>query len=259
MNSRLKVRSSKTEESIEYAGKIQKAVIPNFDDLVCPRLDKFLLYCPKNVVSGTFFWFHVAQSTVMLAAIDTGEDGVPGGCFSMLGSYILQDIAESDSDPSIILDILRTKLRAAIGSIAKQYSSQGADISLAILDTGSGVLRYSGLKMPLVLVSNGTLSLVQGQNSEKNSLHSIDFVTAETRLAPGDRFYILTNGYSAQEGGLSREPYSRERLYAFILKISSMPMDQQKQLLKDELDAWVGFGQSRRDIVVMGFGLKMNC
>ncbi len=257
MNQWIKEQNRQTNESIHYAKKIQQAIIPSFDTVMPSFSDKFLLFKPKMKVSGNFYWSYSSGDLEMLAIGDSGEAGVPGAFMSMLGSSILHEIAENDTDPARMLYLLKERVLQIIRKVKpSSEAGKGIDISMAVFDRAERSINFSGIKFPLLIIHDGELFPLL-DNQETNSFYTMDFTTISVSLADGDCIYMMSHGYSSQQN-LSGEEYSRERLFKYLLEIHDWPMEEQNALLMKEFNQWRGTYQQQRDLLITGFRYREN-
>lgn len=257
INQKIKEQNRQTNDSIKYAKKIQQAITPSFDTVFPFFTDKFLLFKPKLKVSGTLFWSHNSGDLEMLAIGDSGDSGVPGAFMAMLGSSILHDIAETDTDPSRILQNLREKVKQIIHRTNPSTEvGQAIDISLAVLNRAERTVDFSGIKFPLVIIHDGELFPLL-DDEDTNSFYTMDFTTISVTLQDGDCLYMMAHGFPSQTNA-DGEHYSRQRLFRYLLDIHHLPMEEQNQLLMNEFNQWRGTCQQQRDLLVMGFRYREN-
>ncbi len=257
MNLKIKEQNRQTNDSIKYAKKIQQAITPSFDTVFPFFTDKFLLFRPKQKVSGNFYWCHSAGDIEMLAIGDSGESGVPGAFMSMLGSSILHEIATNENNPASMLYLLRDRAVQIISKVnpTKQVGL-GIDMSLAVFNHEDRTIDFSGIKFPMVIIHDGELfQLLDDQ--ETNNFYTMDFTTIAVTLQDGDCLYMMTHGYPSQTNA-DGEQYSRERLFRYLLDIHTLPMEEQNQLLMNEFNQWRGTCSQQRDLLVMGFRYTEN-
>jgi len=251
INRQLADHNMQTIDSISYAKRIQKAVMPNFDSIGEGFVDKFLFFRPKQAVSGNYYWTHKCNGLEMYCVCDTGETGVPGGCFSMLGASTLHEVAEQFSDPAIILDNFRQRLRAVMGvNNPKQKPKDNSDISLVVTDYARCRIYFSGVKFPLVIVRDGKTILLQ-DNKETDNFFGKEFVTSEFSLRNGDHVYMMTHGVSRQMNAEGEE-LSRERLYMYLARISRENIGAQAKMLDNLINKWRGNVPQQRDLLLSG-------
>jgi len=244
-------------DSIYYARRIQKAVLPD-DHLVNKNMpEHFVLYLPRDIVSGDFYWIAEKEDNTIFAAADCTGHGVPGAFMSMLGMSYLKEIVNKSKRLSSarILDRLRDHVKATLSQSTKGGQQDGMDIALCILKKNRKSLQYSGAFHPLYLIRNGNLSeykpdlmpigiYIRKEKPFKN--HNI-------RTAKGDCYYIFSDGYSDQFGGENRKKFLARSLKKLLLSIHDKPMAEQREILLETLKQWMDGYEQVDDILVIGF------
>ena len=246
------------EESIRYARRIQQALLPNPELIAYYLPESFILYMPKAVVSGDFYWFAEQGSSIYLAAADCTGHGVPGAFMSVLVSNALSYAVSQQriSDPGAILEHgvdmqVREKLQAQDSSI-----QDGAEIALIQIDLTTQELLYAGAKRPLIYYRVGTRYEVSATpRAIADDLSLVGGVPFETiKLSPqlGDTFYLFSDGYQDQEG--SEKPrLGKRRFYEILDEVHALPMPEQRRILEQKLLEWRGGAEQTDDILVIGF------
>ncbi len=254
INKELDYQNTQLKDSIAYAQKIQEAVIPNFDKVGRIFSDRFMLFMPCELVSGDFYWYHCGDRYEVFAVADSGAQGVPGGCMSMLGSAILHEIAETEHIPALMLDRFRQRLISVLSDsrVGMVVDPQGMDMSLLAIDRQDHRLYFSGIKTPLVYVRGGRINLLQDNRTDESPKDKV-FTTSELMLERGDRVYMMTPGFCAQNGGPGGNPFSRQRLYDLLGSISHKPMAEQMEILRLSHMEWVAECKRVEDVSIAGF------
>lgn len=246
-------------DSINYARKIQDALLPEGDEGAHFFQEQFEFYLPKDIVSGDFFWFDKTDEHFIAACADCTGHGVPGAMMSMLGVNFLSQIV-NDSEvrsPEDALGILDKKItRMLRQENEKTETRDGMDIALFAVDKNQKTLNYSGANRPLVMIRKGEMteyppnkfpiggSVVQGGKNFRG--HQID-------LHKGDCIYMFTDGYADQFGGPHGKKYMRKRLMRLLTEIHHLPMSEQQQRVKHEFEQWKGETEQVDDVLVLGF------
>jgi serine phosphatase RsbU (regulator of sigma subunit) len=244
-------------DSIYYARRIQKAVLPD-DHLVSKKVpEHFILYLPRDIVSGDFYWIAEKEDKVLFAAADCTGHGVPGAFMSMLGMSYLKEIVNKSKRLSSarILDKLRGHVKATLSQSTKGGQQDGMDIALCILDKDRKTLQYSGAFHPLYQIRNSTLT------EYKPDLMPIGiylrkekpFKTNSIRTAGGDCYYIFSDGYVDQFGGEKRKKFLARSFKKLLLTIHDKPMHEQREILLETLKQWMEGYEQVDDILVVGF------
>jgi serine phosphatase RsbU (regulator of sigma subunit) len=265
-------------DSINYAYIIQNAMLVPEEKIKQGLKDYFILYKPKDIVSGDFYFFKERPAIVghthknLIAACDCTGHGVPGAFMSLIGNEKLHDAIERSSDIGGALKLLNKNIKSALHQSTERDSTRdGMDIALcsvsaldasrAALSKGLGkegqtILRYAGANRPLWMIRKGKAE-VEEIRATKNSIGGFTDDTAEfethTRyLDKGDTFYLFTDGYTDQFGGTEGKKLTTKRFREFLISVRDHTMAEQKQKLKKYLDEWRGPHEQVDDILVIG-------
>lgn len=236
--------SRKLRTSLEFARKIQIAVMHNEDCLKDIFSDSFLYFRPREIVSGDFYWARQIGSRKYVAAGDCTGHGVPGGLLSIIGISSLNVITGSSPNlsPAEILDRLRMKFYNTINDADNpQNVDDGMDIALVCLDGDK--LTFASAGRPLIHVRNGEISVFRGDHKTIGNgvgESSGPFRNQEINLLPGDIFYIFSDGITDQFGGkITKSKFTIKRLQQLILKVCDKPMDSQLATIESAISKWM--------------------
>ena len=246
-------------DSIYYAKHIQQAILPP-EDLVYEYLkESFILYKPKDIVSGDIYWLHKTEDTIFFAAVDCTGHGVPGALMSVVGHSALNTLISHNPNqqPSEILNNLGSSIRE---TFKHQYNMQGQindgmDIALCALDRRKMTLSFSGAKSPLCIVRNNELIEIKGDKQAIEGSHNDNvkpFTHNKLDVQSGDCIYVFSDGYNDQFGGTKGKKFKYSQLKALLLSIASQPMYKQKNILAETLENWKGNLQQVDDILLIG-------
>jgi len=251
-------------ESIEYARRIQRAVLPQEQTIQQFFPEYFILFKPKNIVSGDFYWMSKIDHQIIIAAADCTGHGVPGAFMSMLGVAFLNEIVNQNKilSPDEILNQLRKKVIDALHQSAKKRGARdGMDISLAVIDETTNYLYFSGAYNPLYLIRNHSLEELKADRMPIG-VHSVyqntPFSCQTKKLQPEDRLYFFSDGYVDQFGGKKGNKFGKKAFKNMLLEIHPEPMETQYQSIKYTLDNWQGTRLQIDDIMVLGFYINQN-
>jgi serine phosphatase RsbU (regulator of sigma subunit) len=249
-------------DSIRYARRIQSAMLPP-DDLVKEILpDSFILYLPRDIVSGDFYWMKkISETRVLACAADCTGHGVPGAFMSMLGMSLLSDIINRNLDhilagnftPSGILNNMRSRIKESLRQSGKEGESRdGMDMALSIIETDTGKIHYAGAINPLYHVSGGVLTEIKGtRNPVGIYLNEISFADNEVTVPKGTMIYMFSDGYFDQISS-ERGKFLSKNFKKLLAEISYLPSQEIKDaLLKAHFD-WRKDEEQVDDILVMG-------
>ena len=246
----VRIRNRKIEEAINevegsynYAQHIQETFLP--DDLYIRESfpDSFILFKPKDIVSGDFYFFSKQDHLIIFAAADCTGHGIPGALLSTLGYGILDQAVNEIklTDPSHILHHLYSKIHRFLRSDSEGTGiSDDMDIILCTLDIRTNTLIYSGVKNPLYRITKGELIEYQAQN-EADANYEEDgckFSSTKIQLKISDIIYLCSDGYPDQFGGKHHKKYLRKKLMDFLLNLQDCSMSEQSDMLYKEIEQW---------------------
>lgn len=258
------ITNSQNEEiisSINYAKRIQTAILPPETYITELLNEHFILYKPKEIVSGDFYWVKQIKHYIILVSADCTGHGVPGALMSMLGIGYLNEIVQRRevTQANQVLNELRKEIRHSLRQTGKKEESRdGMDMALCVIDSKTNILQYSGAHLPLYLVSdtNGepVLKEISADPMPVGVHFSSDrtFTNHEIRLEMGDAFYIFSDGFADQPGGEKNHRFTSERFKNLLLDIHDRPMYEQKEILEETLTGWMGGNPQRDDVLVIG-------
>jgi serine phosphatase RsbU (regulator of sigma subunit) len=247
-------------DSINYAKRIQNTLLAN-EEIITKNLPKhFILFKPKDIVSGDFYWANSVVSENLnlffIASCDSTGHGVPGAFMSLLNTNFINEAINEKRiyEPNKVFNYVRNRL---INSISKEDQKDGFDGILVCIDKTNGTITYSAANNAPILISkqNGLSKLAfdkmpvgKGEKEMEFDLHTINF-------KPGDWLYIYTDGFADQFGGPDGKKYKYKPLNEFLVSISDLPPDQQSQKLNQKFEDWKGELEQVDDVCVVGFQL----
>ena len=243
--------------SITYASRIQNAILP--EEALYRKLfkDYFVLFRPKDIVSGDFYWIHDKGDKISVAVADCTGHGVPGAIMSMLGVSLLNEIASNSNGKLLageVLELLREKVIFSLKQTgSRDEATDGMDISLCILDKETNRLQFAGAFNPMWLVREGKLTEFKGDKMPIGFHPKLSkFKTSETIVQKGDALYLISDGYYDQFGGKNDKRFSSGRLKRLIKEIAKLPMGSQKDALNNRFDNWKGNSEQIDDVLILG-------
>ncbi len=260
-------KNSNITASINYAQRIQKAMLPRQQDIQNLLPESFLLFQPRDVVSGDFYWTaEVADEhgnkKIILAAIDCTGHGVPGAFMSMVGDGLLNQIVKLQqiTSPDLILKALDKGVKESLNQ-EETANNDGMDIAICSIDKNSKKLEFAGAKNPLVYIQNGQIVEIAGdklhvggsvrKNIEK--FKNKQFTKHIIDLSLPTSCYIFSDGYEDQFGGAENKKFGKRQLYQKFLDYHPLPMQEQKLALEQDFKAWKGKHAQIDDILIIGF------
>jgi ligand-binding sensor domain-containing protein/serine phosphatase RsbU (regulator of sigma subunit) len=257
-NDKLSIAFQDIKDSINYAKKIQDAILPLEEEIKKALPDSFVLFKPRDVVSGDFYWFNAKDDKIFIAAVDCTGHGVPGAFMSMIGSSLLNEIISKKGghDAASILKKLHQGVRKSLKQDRDSYESKdGMDLALAVIDTTHNTLQYAGAKRPLFMFRDGIFMETKADKQSIGGLemeHDYHFTNNNFEIQKGDTFYLFTDGYVDQFGGAQGKKYSTKRLKDTVAEIQSLTMKEQGLKLGEVIDNWKIRTEQIDDILVIG-------
>lgn len=257
--SELEKKNKDITSSIEYAQRIQEAILPSDKLMGKGFMEHFVLYIPKDIVSGDFYWFAEKNEHAFIAAVDCTGHGVPGAFMSIIGYSNLNKIVieQGLTSPAEIL----TTLDSEVTHVLKQRdgesrSRDGMDLALCALNIYEKKLSFAGAYRPLYLIRNNELIQYKGNSYPIGGSFKFkkkkEFTEHELQLKEGDTLYIFSDGYPDQFGGPENRKYMTKRFKNLLLSIQEHPLEEQKNILRYELEQWRGDYKQMDDILVIG-------
>ena len=244
-------------DSIRYASRIQRAILPSDEILLQTLPQHFVLYLPRDIVSGDFFWLSKQGGKIVIVAADCTGHGVPGAFMSMLGVSFLYEIVNKEGilQPASILNYLREHVKHTLSQTGKKDEAKdGMDISLCVYDPNEMKLEWSGAYNPLYLIRKGEL-IEYKADKMPIAIHMNDhipFTNNEISVQKGDTFYISSDGYADQFGGEDGRKFMSKKYKEMLLQIWDKPMNEQKEIINKTHIDWKGKHEQVDDILVMG-------
>ncbi len=244
-------------DSINYAKRIQEAILPEQAHLEKLFADSFILFKPKDIVSGDFYWFTELENKKIIVAADCTGHGVPGALMSMIGANILSKLIleKGITQPAHILNELNEEVRTALKQRETASETRdGMDISILCI-TGNEV-QYAGAHRPLYIIRNESNELTE-LKADKFSIGGIQeekrtFTNHMLTLQKNDLVYLSSDGYADQFGGESGKKLMTKNFKEMLITMRAEPMREQKKTLENSIESWKGIREQVDDILVIG-------
>lgn len=245
-------------DSIDYAKTIQEAVLPAHQEIKTLFPDSFILYKPKAIVSGDFYWLGHFHDQIICAVADCTGHGVPGAFMSLLGHSMLENVIKRShvTNPAEILDELNTELLARLSRDQQQEAVRhGMDISLISLNKNTGTLHFAGAHNSIYLVRNGELREIKADRigigeAQQGKNH---YTQHRIQLTKDDMIYLFTDGFPDQIGGLKRKKFFYQPFKELLASISMLDSETQRNKLDETHVQWLdGKHEQTDDILIMG-------
>jgi serine phosphatase RsbU (regulator of sigma subunit) len=254
-----KIEAQKQEitSSIEYASRIQMAMLPSEDLFAKAFSDYFIFFKPRDIVSGDFYWIGEDQKHIFFTVADCTGHGVPGAFMSTMGISTLNEIITNKSDlkANKVLNLLREKTKTSLHQTGKEGEAKdGMDISFCVLHKDNKTLEYAGAYNPLFIFQGGEIKEYKGDRmpigiyyGEKDS-----FTNYVINVKGGDALYLFSDGFADQFGGPEGTKFKKANLKKLLSEIYFLPMSEQRQIIENELSKWKGQLNQIDDITIIG-------
>ncbi|MDB4710585.1 SpoIIE family protein phosphatase [Flavobacteriales bacterium] len=244
-------------DSIRYAKRLQDSILPPKRYIESLFPSSFVLFKPKDIVSGDFYWMNKIGSKHIFAAVDCTGHGVPGAFMSLVGANGLNAAVKEHrlQNPGKILDDLNNY---ASESLYKQGDENairdGMDIAICSIDYKKMLLEYAGAYNPLYIVRDNEIVITKGDKFAIGSFnpYTKSFATHKIPLLAGDIVYIFSDGYADQFGGLKGKKYMYKQFRETLLSIKDLPMEDQRLALDSKIETWKGSYEQVDDILIIG-------
>ena len=250
-------------DSISYARRIQDAILPHEDEFRQLFPQSFVLYQPRDVVSGDFYWAarlgEGADEKILLAVADCTGHGVPGALMSMIGHALLNEIVKLEKmhDPARILERLHLEVRAALKQGSGNETRDGMDIALICFERKSRSLHFAGANRPLLYFVNGVMKEIKpdkqaigGLQDDQPRTFTSQTISLETEKEV--MIYLFSDGYADQFGGEKGKKFMLKRLHEMLAANHHQPVDTQKESLQTTIEKWKGNHEQVDDMLVIG-------
>lgn len=246
--------------SLQYASRIQNALLYPDTELKKLFQSYFILNKPKDIVSGDYYWMACKDDKALVAVADCTGHGVPGAFMSILGVSFLNEIINKTVTlrTNEILNQLRGQVIKSLHQTGKNDETRdGMEIALCIIDFEKMKLQFSGAFRPLLLLRNGDILELAGDNMPIGIYEDEEtsFTNKEIQFDKDDVIYMFTDGYLHQMGGDSGKTFKSQNFKKLLLDIHSYPLQKQKELLEGKLYEWQGNLEQVDDILVVGIKL----
>jgi len=269
-------------DSINYARNIQQALLPGEEDFRNSFKQSLIVYKPRNIVSGDFYWLSTKNKRTFITAADSTGHGVPGAFMSMLGMAFLDQIVSND--PSInaaeVLNQMRQNVMSSLKQGEKGKSRDGMDMALSIIDWENNILEFAGANNPLYIISKDTkknnsvlkkeeiiLPKVIGNNGYNlfeikpdkmpigYYIKTDDFTNHEIKIVKGDIIFMFSDGYADQFGGEDGKKFKYKKFKQLLLSNADLPIEQQQLIIDNTFEEWKKGYEQLDDIIVVGIKL----
>ena len=270
---KIKFQNKNIMQSINYAQRIQEAMLPKAIGMQSLIPDSFIFFKPRDIVSGDFYWFYeynknksidkkvkntseIANKKIFISAVDCTGHGVPGAFMSMLGFNLLNDIVNKGvHDPSKILGELHQGIRNSLNQEATK-NRDGMDMTLCVIDTDEKTLEFSGAQNPLVYIQDNQMYRLRGNKIPIGGFQ-VEVGEYDKHIIKIDKptwCYIFSDGYHDQFGGPQGRKFMGKNFRDLLFEIHQMPMAEQKNILDMVISEWKGEVREQiDDMLIIGF------
>lgn len=250
-------KNKKITESINYAKRIQTAILPNNRVISKALPDSFILYKPRDVVSGDFPWFVQVKDEIFIAAVDCTGHGVPGALLSLIGYFLLNDIVRSRkiTEPGVILDMLDEGVTTTLRQDEDATTKDGMDIALCKINMHTREVEYAGAHRPLYIMRDGVMEEVKGNKFPIGGgifKNQTNFTNTKLQLGKGDSIYFSSDGFPDQFGGPEGRKFGPKRVREIIERVHKQSMKEAMTAFDHEWETWRGDQKQTDDVLLIG-------
>jgi serine phosphatase RsbU (regulator of sigma subunit)/HAMP domain-containing protein len=254
----LEILFKQVTDSIHYAKRIQEAILPpnNLVKQILP--ESFVLYKPKDIVSGDFYWIDKKKEWCYFAAVDCTGHGVPGAFMSIVGYNLLKDILKNTDSmqPSIIMDKMNDGVANTLhtNTTSGKQTKDGMDMTLCALNYDTLELQFSGAFNPLYIIRGNELIQYKADKFPVGMFigEKQNFTNHSIQLQKGDSIYIFSDGYADQFGGPKGKKFMAGNFRQLLSDVSKLPIERQKTMLNQTIEEWRGNLEQVDDILIIG-------
>ncbi len=262
LSNQLNKQNEHIKASINYAQRIQKAILPLSEEIERYLPHYFVLFQPRDVVSGDFYFFAQSQNKNLIAAVDCTGHGVPGAFMSMIGNALLNEIiiSQQTTSPDLILNELHKGIRKALRQ-ADSSNKDGMDMTLLAIDHQENIVEFAGAKNPLIYIQKGALEHIKGDKFPIGGAQQEEeriFTKHTIKIDSQTVFYIFTDGYQDQFGGEKNTKFMISNLKKLFLEIHQDDLEKQRLILERTFQDWLKQGKEQQidDVLVIGIRIE---
>jgi serine phosphatase RsbU (regulator of sigma subunit)/Flp pilus assembly protein TadD len=253
----IEAKNKDITDSITYARRILQARLPKKEEIYQSLPESFVLFKPKDIVSGDFYYFSKDERGVFLAVADCTGHGVPGAFMSIIGSEKLEESISKGNNNSEILRLLNKGIKASLHQSESDESTRdGMDIALCNINLEKGSLKYSAANRPFWIIRKDSTQVEEIRATKKAIGGFTDddqhFDTHEVKLLPGDTFYIFSDGYADTFSGSKNKKLTSKKFREILLSIQNRSMREQEAFLEKFIEDWKAGTEQVDDILIIG-------
>lgn len=255
-NEEITIKNREITDNVNYAKRIQNAILPDLKSIHNSFRESFVLYIPKDIVSGDFYSFFQQTDHAIIIAADCTGHGVTGAFLSVVGNSLLTQIISEkrNSDPGKILDLLNDEFINTLNQ-RNGESTDGMDVSICSMNLKNNKLIYAGANRPLWIIRKNEILIYSPDKFPVGGLqisHGDGFKSHEIQLQDQDTFYIFSDGFADQFGGALGKKLMTKKFKEILLSIQHLNMTDQKDFLLDFFENWKADTDQVDDVLVMG-------
>jgi serine phosphatase RsbU (regulator of sigma subunit) len=242
------------KSSISYAKRLQDSILPDTASIQKIFPEHFILYLPKDVVSGDFYWFQQQGNKKLFAAADCTGHGVPGAFMSLIAHNALNHVTKVYTKPGQILNQVNRIAAAAFNTNNENQIKDGMDIALCSVDYDNMVLEFSGAQNDAVIIRDGQLIEIKGDKKSIGNdanTHNV-FTTQSFVLQKQDMVYVFSDGFADQFGGAMQKKFMRKTLKELLTSIATESHLHQREKLLEAFHQWKGENEQTDDVLIIG-------
>jgi ligand-binding sensor domain-containing protein/serine phosphatase RsbU (regulator of sigma subunit) len=257
----IELQNIEITDSINYAKRIQSSILPEVNKLKETFRDAFIVFHPRDIVSGDFYWFdRINDEKFIIVCADSTGHGVPGAFMSMIGSTLLQDIIlrKNITRPSEVLSMLDTQIFSTLNqNVDVGISNDGMDMVVCEINSKTRHVRFASAMRPVIIVMGGESYYIKGNRCSVGGESVVEkyFDDQEYYLGEGDTIYLFSDGLPDQFGGSDGKKMKIARLKRLIEELNSLPMDEQQERVTKFFLNWKGDYEQVDDVLMMGIRL----
>ncbi len=251
-------KNKKINDSINYAKRIQNAIMPNTRLINKTLPDSFILYKPRDVVSGDFPWFVQIKNDIFIAAVDCTGHGVPGALLSLIGYFLLNDIVRSRkvTDAGRILDLLDEGVTQTLRQDQDDSATRdGMDIALCRINMETLEVEYAGAHRPMYTMKGGVMEEIKGNKFPIGGgiyKNQTNFTNTKIKMKAGDSIYFSSDGFPDQFGGEEGRKFGPKKVREIVEAVYKKPMKEAAVVFDTEWEKWRGEHKQTDDVLLIG-------
>ena len=253
----IELKNKDITDSINYAKRIQQALLPHTKQIEENLKESFILFKPRDIVSGDFYWFTKTKTHIIIALADCTVHVVPGALMSMIGLNLLNQIVNDQKvdTPAKVLALLDEKIYSSLNKNSQtEHSSDGMDISLCAINLSDNTMQFSGANRPILIHRDGELIEHKPNKFPIGGLYTNDkqFTDVDIQLKENDIIYFFTDGFVDQFGGKKGKKLKYSAFKEILKDVANHNLQKQHQLINKKFELWKGELEQLDDVCVMG-------